>query len=284
MLLEQMGNLYSYETIFKIKSEKDLDDLWSFCIFRLNLEKSEYTYDRFAQLYNLLSENKKLLSVESFIQITIKESSEEYFLFFETTIESIHKTIIYRLESLKFTYIFENNILIYSIPKRSKNFISALKAQPIECEILNFILPEDLEGMVDCLEKFQHSNYEKVYKVFNIDELNAYRTTLSYYSSYLRLYPQLEHIGNIIAELSIILSLYSDDCLRLKNDFRMLLQSFINNIVYWQEKLFLTGGESLSFLDQSFKADLSQIKMMLNLYDTTTEEIDEYSLDDIFDF
>lgn len=84
-----MGNLYSYETIFKIKSEKDLDDLWSFCIFRLNLEKSEYTYDRFARLYNLLSENKKLLSVENLIQITIKESSEEYFLFFETISLSI---------------------------------------------------------------------------------------------------------------------------------------------------------------------------------------------------
>lgn len=138
--------------------------------------------------------------------------------------------------------------------------------------------------MVDCLEKLQHSNYEKVYKVFNLDELNAYRTTLSYYSSYLRLYPQLAYIGNIIAELAVLLSLYSDDCLRLKNDFRMLLQSFVNNIVYWQEKLFLTGGESLNFLDKSFEADLAQIKMMLNLYDTTTEEMDDYSLDDIFDF
>lgn len=284
MLLEQMGNLYSYETIFKITSEKDLDDLWSFCIFRLNLEKSEYTYDRFARLYNLLSDNKKLLSAENFIHITIKESSEEYFLFFKTTIKSIHESIIKRLESLNFAYIFEENVLIYSISKRNKNSISTLKVQPLQCEILNFVLPEDLEEMIDCLEKLQHANYEKVYKVFHIDELNAYRTTLSYYSSFLRLYPQLEHIGNIIAELSVLLSLYSDDCLRLKNDFRMLLQSFVNNIVYWQEKLFLTGGESLGFLDHSFKADLAQIKMMLNLYDTTAEEMDEYILDDIFDF
>lgn len=123
MQLEQISNLYSYETIFKITSEKDLDDLWSFCIFRLNLEKSEYTYDRFARLYNLLSDNKKLLSAENYIHITIKESSEEYFLYFKTTIKSILESIIKRLESLKFVYIFEDNILIYSILKRSKSSI-----------------------------------------------------------------------------------------------------------------------------------------------------------------
>jgi len=285
MLFQQISNFYSYETVFKINSQKNLDDLWSYCIFRLNLVESEYVYDRFARLYNLLIDYKTILSSSEYINITLKESSEEYSLFFQTTITSFVQTLKKRLEMLNLPYKYENNILSYLIQKRDQSLVQKIKVEPLQSKVHDFIIKDDLEEMVNCIEKLQDSNYEKAYEIFSLDELTAYRTALSYYSSFLHFYPQLNVICNIIAELSVILSLYSDACLRLGNDFRGLLQSFVSNIVFWQEKLFFSTEEELNFLDNSFEADLAQIKMMLNLYDGMSKDSDlESLLDDIFDF
>jgi len=280
-----INSMYSYTTTFNITSEKDLDDLWSYCIFRLNLEKYAYTYDRFARLYNFLNDSKKLLSTSKYINITLRESNEEYLLYIDTTITEMIDEFMKRLNRLGFSYEYEKNILSYSIQKKETRTEEITNDIQTEIwDVYNFINQDDLDEMSECIEKMQYSNYDKVYIDLSIEEINAYRTTLSYYSTFLRHYPQLNAVSNPIAELSVILSLYSDECLRLGTDFRQLLKSFVNNIWYWQEKLFVNGGAELHFMDDSFVADLSQIKMALNLYDENIEENSCCLVDDIFDF
>lgn len=281
MSAEQKYDMYAYTTIFKISSQKDLDDFWSYFIFRLNLEKDENTYERFARLYNLLSENKELLSPLKHISITLKESSEKYILYIKTSVEAMLDKFIQRLQMLNLSYVYEDDILSYTIDKRSRQtinpqYISQRKAQ----DVYDFITQSDLDEMAACITKMQDGSYSRVY----IEEINTYYETLSTYGSFLQMYPQLNIMSSYIAELGMVLSLYGDECAALGMDLKMLLQSFVNNICHWQECLFVKGGEELHFMDESFKADLSQIKMSLNLYDELTEENSDACLEGIFDF
>lgn len=280
MPFENKNDLYTYTTTFNIYSEKGLDDFWSYFIFRLNLEKSEGTYDRFARLYNFLSDNKKLLSPVHYINISLKESCEEYVLFIETTIDSMINKFIKRLKILNFPYTYENEVLSYSIDKKSSQKPLETSKKIVDYSVYNFIDQDDLDEMNACIGKMRDGNYNRVY----FEEISTYQNALSKYAGILRLYPQLNTINNYFAEIAMILSLYSDECIELGVEFKTMLQSFVNNIWYWQESLFVTGGEELHFMDDSFKADLSQIKMMLNLYDELIEEESQCQLDDIFDF
>jgi hypothetical protein len=277
-------SIYNYTTTFNIEGEQGLEDLWSYCIFRLNLEYSAYTYDRFARLYNFLNEHSSLISKENNILISLQESSDEYFISVDTQLFSILRNFSQRLELLHYTYHYHNNLLNYAIAKKDPNQVpikEVKKSKRFNC--YTFLVADDLEEMQSCIEKLQDANYKKVFQTLTIEELSAYRTTFSYYSSYLKLYSQLQVMSSIIAELSVILSLYQHECLQLGTDFRSLIESFLNNLEYWQDKLFITGGEELHFMDDSFKADLSQIKMALGLYDDIPQP-EQSNLDDIFNF
>ena len=284
MSLKPLGDFYSYTTTFTIIEEKDLEDLWSYAIFRLNLEQSASAYDRFARLYNFLNDKKHLLLRESPLTISLKESTDQYFISLETQISSILKECTQKLQHFHHAYTYDHNSLEYTINKKDTMKLQTTQNSIEDFKVHSFIDYNDLWEMTNCLEKMQDSNYSKVYKTLNQEEINAYRTTFSYYSSYLKMYPQLQTVSNIIAELSVILSLYSENCLLQGKDFRTLLESFVNNVFYWQDKLFHKGGAALHFMDESFQADLSQIKMVLNLYDGDTEESHYNTVEDIFNF
>jgi hypothetical protein len=280
-----MSNLYAYKTIFSIDSIAALDDFWSFLIFRLNLEQSQYTYDRFARLYNLLSEHKHKLSEQDVVYIILEESSDKYFISIDTTITELLEHITSRLKALKFTYLSESNLLSYTIDKKKTVSNEALNdSSALKTYNYTFMDLQDLDEMQNILEKMYEKNYEQISPSLTAQELNDYRSTFSYYSSYLKYYAQLSTVNNIVAELSVLLSLYSKECLNLGNDFRLILSSFLNNLIHWQEKLFIKGTEELDFMDNSLKADLSQIKIVLNLYDEQSLVDEDTFMDDIFDF
>jgi hypothetical protein len=221
--------------------------------------------------------------VKRTIYITLRESKSQYRISIDTPLLKFLEATIRRFNALNFNYYFEKKIFNYSINKKKSSvenhFIEIL---PTHIAPYTFINNEDLVEMQDIIEKMQESRYENIYDLLTKEELLAYRTTFSYYSNYLKFYSQITIVSNVVAELSVLISLYCDKCLILGNDFRTLLQSFVNNLAYWQEKLFINGGEELTFLDDSFQADLEQIKISLELYDNVLEE--ENSLEDIFQF
>lgn len=280
-----MENLYSYKTIFTLNSQSSLDDFWSYLIFRLNLEQSEYTYDRFARLYNFLSDYKQDLSSEKSITISLQESSQKYFISIDTSLKTFLNAFTHRLTKLTFEYVYEGTNLSYFIDKKSyiKESSPTISSKK-KLFTYSFMNETDLEEMLNILEKMQEKNYEQIYPSMDIVEITDYRSTFSYYSSYLRYYSELSTVNNIVAELSVILSLYSKECLLIGNDFRILLKSFLNNLLHWQDKLFIQKNEQINFMDDSLQADISQIKIVLNLYDESFDNNDGESLDDIFDF
>lgn len=269
---------YAYSTTFYLDSESALDDLWSYVIFRLNIENSEYTYDRFARLYNFLCKFKKSMSIAHSIEIILSESSEKYYISVKTDNHMFLNKFTTRLSAMSFSYVQDHDFLEYDIDKRM-----AVKTVKKTTYDYSFVSKDDIYDMSNILERMQDKNYEQVGSDFTKSELNEYRTTFSYYSSYLKAYPEFITVNNIIAELSVILSLYSTECLESGSDFRLLLKTFLNNIIFWQDKLFLEKDENIDFMDNSLKADLEQIKITLNLYDDAQDD-SVCSLDDIFDF
>jgi len=274
-----MSSLYGYRTIFTLTNEDTIEDFWSFVIFRLNIEQSESTYDRFARLHNILCSFQKRISYNKPIYLTLEESASAHVVTIQTEHTECLDTLSTRLRKFNFDFDQSKNLLHYSIQK-SIAYTYTDKNSQKQKYYYDFLIEDDLDEMFNILEKMHEKNYETIYKTINLSEISDYRTTFSYYSSHLKHYPELSTINNIVAELSVILSLYSSECELIGNDFRVLLQSFLNNLIHWQEKIFVDGTEHLNFMDESFKADLSQIKVILGLYDEEAED----SLDDIFDF
>ena len=277
--------LYSYKVSFTLSSLSSLDDFWSFVIFRLNIEQSEYTYDCFARIYNLLCEYSKSHEQKYPIYITLEESSKKYYINISTQHQEFLDDFTHRLKKLNFLYLHTADNLEYTINKKNPQ-IKTTEDEQTHSQVYNydFLEHDDLEEMLDILERMNVKNYEQVYTTLDTVELSDYRGTFSYYSSYLKYYPELNTVNNIVAELSVILSLYTETCLQQGNDFRTLLQSFLHNIIYWQDKLFVKGNEKIDFMDNSLKADLAQLKMVLGLYDEDNNDGSLDTLDDIFDF
>lgn len=280
-----MDTLYSYKTIFTISNQSSLDDFWSFVIFRLNIEKSQYTYDRFARLYNMLCACDTLLSNKTSITITIEESHDNYYISVSSEIPKFITMFTQRLSQFNFPYSVDESYLRYFISKKNKQEQDVQKHRLTQKKYTyDFLNYDDLDEMTNILEKMHTKNYDLIYPQLELSEINDYRTTFSYYCSYLQYYPQLSTVNNIVAELSVLLSLYSQNCLDVGNDFRVLLQSFLNNLLHWQENLFIKGSEKIDFMDVSLKADLEQIKIVLELYDEIDEDKEPSSVDDIFEF
>ncbi len=276
---------YSYYTKFKIASERDLDDLWSFMIFRLNIQREKIIYDRFARLYNLLLEHKYLLNTK--VTIFIFETENNFVVKLKTNIQAIKDALINKLQQHDFPFRLEKKSVIYDIKKRyhtpdhqSKTIDTPKK----KLFVFKFIKQDDLDELTNIIEKMQERQYRSIFPYFTETELNDYRSALSYFSSMTRLYSQMRVVSNVVAETSVILSLYTKECLDRPDVMRSFLQGMISNLETWLTMLFVDGCERVDFMDASFVADLAQLKVTLELYDDTLEDADSSNLDEIFDF
>lgn len=277
--MNKQMRIYAYKTVFDIKCSQCLDDFWGYLIFRLQVESNQYTYNRLARLHNILSEHLDEINEDKSVKITLRESDLFYRFKITTDVKSFLVSIISRLEHFRFEYKYNDGVLRYKIHKQDPKLHS--KAQKKLAKIYDFVTQDDLDEMSNILERLESANYEKVYSTLSLEELSDYRSAFSYYATHLQFYIELKRMYSIVAELSVILSIYTEKCLELGNDLRALLKSFTAALLVWQRKLFESGVEDMHFMDASFEADLSQIKLALHLYDEVQNDI---SLDDIFDF
>ena len=271
--------LYSYFTKFTIVDESTLNDFWSFLIFRLQVERNEKTYDRFARLYNVLL--KESSTFESPLVITLKESMKYFHLVIEHLPLVALQEMLSRLQRFEYEYRYEYGVLKYAIEKNKPKKLTRKVKKIIEPSC-TFLEPDDLADLINIIEKLQAYKFSQVFEQLQDEELNSYKGAFSHYASILRFYPQLTHMASIIGELAVLLSLYANKCLEEQILVRRMLEGFSSNLAIWQKMIFMQGGEELDFLDNSFKADLDQFKMVLNLYDSP-QELDD-SLDAIFEF
>jgi hypothetical protein len=114
---------------------------------------------------------------------------------------------------------------------------------------------------------------------FDDDVLIRLRSYLSMFSLSLMNYQQLSHISNLCVEFSVLINTSQKVFKEMLTEEFALIEGFIHNIDRWANTLFVTGGADLHFMDNSLKADLDMIKMLIQ-----PKEFEEASLEDIFDF
>ena len=292
-----MLNRYSYYTKFKIKDEAGIDDFWSYAVFRLNIEDNRLLYERFARLYNILLESRYTLSKQ--VNLFIYETAEDFIIKIKTHNKELIEKLSMRLNEAHYPYTRENHKLIYTLSKKegvlaktldiiSKKKFSVKKPKSSEkktskLKILTFLQDEDKADLLNIIERIIDKGYVKFNSELSSQELNDYKTTFSSFSTICNSYMQLQFMANITGELSVILSLYTQECLDKSAEVRSFLQGFINALELWYRQLFVEGCYHSDCMDASFSADLAQFKMLLELYDSV-DEGDNCSLDDIFDF
>lgn len=278
MLIDK-NEFFAYETSFFINSAKALDEFWSYLVFRLNIESRSTIYERLTRLYNILSNFR--YSMDQGVEIRLQETSNYYCFSINSPIEAIIPMIVDRLEEYRFPYRYDQNELRYTIDKRSDAEMTTY--EHIAKAPYSFLVPDDLDDISNAIERLlDNANIES--PQLSIEEIHAFRTAFSYISSILKFYSELIIVANVIAELSVILSLHHEAILREQATHRVFLYSVMTNLSQWFTTLFIKGGEELDYMNASFQADLDQIKMALNLYDDVYADNASCDLDDIFDF
>ena len=92
-------------------------------------------------------------------------------------------------------------------------------------------------------------------------------------------YQGLSHISNLSIEFSVLINTHQSQFKELSSEEFALIEGFIHNIDLWSNILFVTGGADLHFMDNSLKADLDMIKMLVE-----PKEFAETWIEDVFDF
>jgi len=270
-------DVYHYQTSFFIKNKTSISHFWSFLIFKLNIEKNENLYNRFARLHNALETKEN--SFENSFTINVSETMYLYNIDIVNAPVDTLKYIIKKLKQFEDSYEIDNSTLSFSIDKNLKKQIKIVYEENIYKK--DFLTQDNIDELVNVIEKMQNYNYKLAYENLETTELRSYKSTFSHYSNVLSEYENMALVGNIIGELAVILSLYEKLCLENGKYIRPLLEGFINNLAIWHNSIFINKSAKLNFLDDSFDADIKQLKIFLNLYD---EEIDENEFDDIFNF
>jgi len=202
-------------------------------------------------------------------------------------VEGIVDKMIYKLDYYQFDYHLEDDSLVYSIAKKEalKTTVDKLPQKVSkELKVYDFIGKDDLDDLTNILEKMIDRDYAQITSILDTAELNDYKTTFSYFASISQPYRELTVISNIVAELSVILSLYVYECLEHPYEVRAFFRAFVLSLETWLEMLFKVGCEMPSFMNDSFLADLAQFKMLLGLYDDMNEDEEAENLDAVFDF
>jgi len=270
-------DVYHYQTSFFIKNRTSISHFWSFLIFKLDIEKNENLYNKFARLHNALQTNKKLFG--NGFTINISESMYLYHIDIIDAPIDILKYIIKRLRQFNDSYELENYKISFSIDKNIEKQVKIVYEDNIYKK--DFLTQDDIDELENIIEKMQRYNYKLVYDKFQTTELHSYKSIFSHYANVISEYEDMTIIGNIIAEIAVILSLYEELCLENGQYIRTLLEGFMNNLTLWHKSIFIDKSAKSNFLNESFDADLKQLKIFLNLYD---EEICKADLEDIFNF
>jgi len=268
---------YHYQTSFFIKNNTSISHFWSFLIFKLNIEKNENLYNKFARLHNVLQTNENLF--ENGFTINISESMYLYNIDIVDAPINILKYLIKKLKQFNDYYELDNYRISFTIDKNLEKQVKIVYEDNVYKK--DFLTQDDIDELVNIIEKMQNYNYKLVYDRLQTTELHNYKSVFSHYSNIISEYEDMTIIGNIIAEIAVILSLYEELCLENEKFVRPLLEGFINNLAIWHNSIFIYKSAKSNFLNDSFDADLKQLKIFLNLYD---EEICEDELEDIFNF
>jgi len=287
-------NIKIYKTVFCIKNEKDIDEMWNYC--NILMSSSEIKKNLITSiirfLYNMpICDSKKGLNHSIKIYF---EYSEKYFYV------SFQDACLCKFIGIKkglfngISYgVFEDTISMrieYGIETKStvSNTLDVNKytssIEPIKPKIIYDFINQDtlvtMQEIIDetfaeliLIEKRGFSE-KSLTKLIYLGE--DYINNISYYN-------EIRTVTNTLNELILIMSQNKNTIIEMKVQFVTFFNGITTSMQRWQEDIFVNGVDNLHFLDDSIHADVLMIKELLNLENSQScESFETFELDDVF--
>jgi len=295
--LFETKDLFSIKHVISISNEEDLNQFWDY----LGLTCTKGVIDTFiAQFYNFAL-SYMLNEDAQFFEIIIEESEKHFYftlwnkkislLFKEYLKNSSHKMlyaknrISIKLNKNKCNKEAEktDNKIEKKNKTREKNLIQSVNSEkkPKKQEPYTFIDNDDLLDILKLSDDMQEVVIQAKKVGLQKDLFISLRSTFSLFCLTLRYYSEIRPITSTITEFSNLINQNMEKFMELNSAELELVEGFINNIDYWAQTIFVKGGASLYFMDNSIRADYDTIAAIIS---PPVYESDENSLDDIFDF
>lgn len=286
----QDSSIQNIKHVISIGDEEDLNQFW------------HYFHSEIVNDYKLLYSFISLMYTFSFRQFEsnkgvffelIIEQNEEYF-YFTLWSADISKALKLFLDqrSSGFEYKVDKKRISVKIVKellsldneiyddrqehRRRQLLVALNEDKPAVQVpYDFLEEEDREEVLKICDDMSDIIYRVKKSGFHRDSFIRLRSSLSMFSLSLLPYAQLCKVSSIITEFSILMNNHEESFQKMSYSEISLIEGFINNIERWTQILFVVGGADLHFMDNSLKADLEMIKMLVEPTEEKAFEVDE---------
>lgn len=297
---QKIINLYEDETVRSVKhvvsigGEEDLNQFWQYFHWEVR-DDYKLLYSFISMMYAFskrLFEEKK----NNFFELIIEQNDEMFYLtLWNAHVSELLEELIQEQQG-EYDYLRDKKRICIKLAKerlleevavykhkqqdRTEQIITSLKEEICYFQpAYTFLEDEDKEEILNICDDLVDIMYRVKYMGLQTDVFIRLRSSLSMFSLSLMHYSQLTCVSNLVIEFSVLINTNMLRFKQMNMDELALIEGFINNMERWAKTLFILGGADLHFMDNSLKADLDMIKMLLG-----EQELEEVLLDDIFDF
>lgn len=296
---QKIINLYMDSSVRSIKhvvsigSEEDLNQFWQY--FHSEVKDDYKLLYSFISMMYAFSEQLFEDNKETFFELIIEQNDEMFYLtLWNAEVSRLLESLIQE-QQRKYEYLRDKKRICIKLAKerlleeeavykdkqqdRTQQIIASLKEE-VCCfqPAYTFLENDDKEDILNICDDLADIMYKAKHTRLQTDVFIRLRSSLSMFSLNLMHYSQLSCVSNIIIEFSVLMNTHTERFKQMNKDEIGLIEGFVNNMERWAKTLFVLGGADLHFMDNSLKADLDMIKMLVE------EQEEVVLLDDIFDF
>ena len=297
---QKIINLYNDNSIRSIKhvisigNEEDLNQFWHY--FHSEVSNDYKLLYRFISIMYAFTENLFDVHKNLFFELIIEQNEEMFYFTLWNEMVSEHLQELLEEQEDRFEYLIDEKRICIKLAKetlveedvvyddRQKNRRSQIIASLTQNSCVlplayEFLEQEDKDEVLRLCEDMSDMMYRAKKIGFQDDVVVHLRSCLTILSLSLMSYPQFSHISNLIVEFSVFMNTHKVKFKEMSAEEFSLVEGFVYNIDRWANTLLVSGGADLHFMDNSLKADLDLIKMLIH-----PQELTETSMDDIFCF
>jgi len=293
---QKVINLYndskisSIKLVFSVSCEDDLNQCWDY--FGDTFTK-DINYDVQGFITILYSVGLELFEKEhrTFFEVILEQNDEYYYFTIWNKYVAKHFAKLLEAKALCDFKMDVNKISIKIAKTKPEDRViqdeiveevKEIKSinEKVSIEPYTFLSHEDLEEILETSDDMIDVVIDTDSEGLNKDAYIRLRSLFSTFSLVMSYYDELVEISSIFKEFNGLISGYEAEFLALNKLELATVEGFVNNIDRWCRIVFVDGGADLHFMDDSFRADVETIKMLI----LPQEVSDEEDLDDIFDF
>lgn len=276
--LYQDSSIHSIKHVISVGSEEDLNQFWHYFDQEI---KNDYSllYSFIGLMYAFISrlfEEDKAL----FFELIIEQNDDLfYFTVWNSAVSTAWMKLLeerqndfeYKRDKKRVTVKLLKEKLVrhdevYEDEKKNEreNLITSLTREvPVLQPPYGFLQVEDREELLKICDDMSDLMYQSKKVGFHQDVFIRLRSYLSIFSLTMMPYPQVSSIARLTTDFSVLMNSYQDAFKTMQFGEMALLEGFVNNIDRWANTLFVSGGADLHFMDNSLKADLERIRMLV---------------------